>query len=309
LKILDEGVSIILPVHGEALYLSEALRSIAIQEHDLDYEVVLALDRPGQTTLDAISRFSHPKMRTVPVKEGGVANAHNTALFSARFNLVAVMHSDDVMLKHRIGDQARFMKANPETVCVGGQIEIIDEEGVTIGFSWFPEKEALVRASSRFRTPVAHPTAMFRTAIATHVGGYLQSSAPAEDYDLWLRMMDHGSIRNLSSLVLQYRRHQHQTSQFQKELQSIQFASITSRTDRIRRGLASSNVEKSNLWRRQVRLDAALHQLARDRFSRRWNRIFPNLIEVMKASPVGFFVYASLYLFGRYRLLRIRNAQ
>ena len=44
------------------------------------------------------------------------------------------------------------------------------------------------------------------------VGGYRPPFAPAEDYDLWLRMAEHFQLSNLEQVVLKYRIHPHQVS-------------------------------------------------------------------------------------------------
>jgi hypothetical protein len=53
---------------------------------------------------------------------------------------------------------------------------------------------------------------VIRSDIFGAVGG-LRNLAPAEDYDLWLRVSEHCELANLSNIVLRYRIHPHQESQ------------------------------------------------------------------------------------------------
>jgi hypothetical protein len=53
------------------------------------------------------------------------------------------------------------------------------------------------------------------------VGGYRPLFAPAEDYDLWLRMAEHFQIGNLEQVLLKYRVHPYQESVRRRKQQTL----------------------------------------------------------------------------------------
>ena len=184
---------------------------------------------------------------------------------------------------------------------------IIDDEGNTIGYSWFPEKTSLVQRTISFRSPVAHPAAMFRTAPVVQLGGYRQEYAPAEDYDLWSRLMEFGHIANLPRFVLMYRRHEGQISQQSKIMQSEKYSLISSRRATLVSDKNPKNANKPEILRR-VKFDQTLHNFASNKLSRRWLSLPFDFLRTMSIDPKATTVFTLLYMYGRWRLRNLRKA-
>jgi GT2 family glycosyltransferase len=308
----SEGVSIIVPIHGRNIHFPLALQSILDQKYNLDQEIILALDRPGEDVIRFIEKTTIPNVRVVSVTTGGVANAHNAGLFEAKYSLTAVMHADDVMMPNRIQSQADYLRKHAEVVCVGGQITIIDDENQIVGTSYFPESAKMIRRTVAYRTPVAHPAVMYRTAAVQQLGGYRQDYAPAEDYDLWARLLEYGEIANLSTFVLKYRRHDKQTSQQEKRAQSTKYALVVCNI-RNHKNLESADSPKNSqhIQERYVRLDVALHKMAKHRLEKKWFRIPFDVLKAISVDSRGTVVYALLYFVGRWklRLIQMRSSR
>jgi len=123
-------------------------------------------------------------------------------------------------------------------------MRLIDENGITIGLAPYLSQPKQVKKAFRHKSALAHPAAMYRRDVALKVGGYRQKYAPAEDLDLWLRMLDFGEIGNLPSEVIKYRIHSHQTSRENLTKQSL--AKVNVYWDK-RRGLNEKN-HKLSCW-------------------------------------------------------------
>jgi len=64
--------------------------------------------------------------------------------------------------------------------------------------------------------PICHPATYFLTDLVVKIGGYDETKS-AEDYDLWLRLLDSGvEIFHIEKDVVIYNRHSNQTSNFLK---------------------------------------------------------------------------------------------
>jgi hypothetical protein len=64
---------------------------------------------------------------------------------------------------------------------------------------------------------VIHPTSVMRTSAVRAVGGYRTAMPFAQDYDLWLRLMEFGKLANISDIVLLKRIHKGATTQCRKQ--------------------------------------------------------------------------------------------
>lgn len=210
-----KGLSIVFPVHGENLFLEQSLLSILNQEMPTDWELVVVLDRPSKTSLAILEGYRFANMRLIEAYSSGISSAHNAGLVGSIFDLVAIAHSDDISLPKRFLKQYEFLRAYSNFVCLGTQIELINHKDEHIQFASYPKKVAITRRAFRYKSVVAHPSVMYRRNVVLEAGGYRQEYAPADDYDLWVRLLQFGEITNLDETLLRYRRHVGQVSSLQ----------------------------------------------------------------------------------------------
>jgi glycosyltransferase involved in cell wall biosynthesis len=211
------GITVVVPVHGRSPFLLNAIESIQAQRTSESLEIIYVLDRASKESEELIRTFSNKHSRVITSNQAGISAAHNLGVWNANFDLIAIMHSDDEMLPYRLEKQAKFLRENEQIVCVGGQIEFVDERGQFKGFATFPTLPNQVRWAMKKFCVIAHPTAMYRREIAVKALGYQEEFVPAEDFHLWTKMLRFGEIANLPDLVLRYRLHPEQLSQKRKE--------------------------------------------------------------------------------------------
>jgi FkbM family methyltransferase len=119
------------------------------------------------------------------------------------------MDADDLAWPRRLSMQIEFLRANPGITLVGGAIEVIDSQGRPSQIIRLPETPQDIRTHMRDRgCALAHPTVMFRRQAVLDVGGLRPAYRHAEDYDLWLRMLEKCDFSNLPEVLLSYRRHE-----------------------------------------------------------------------------------------------------
>lgn len=289
---MQAGVSVVFPVHATAEYIDTALTSILAQELAEAWELLVVLDRPDSSCLNAISRYTDSRVRTVESASPGVAHAHNTGVLQAHYDLVAIMHSDDVMMPNRLALQARYLRNNPDVAVVGGQIQLIAEDGSPVGLARYPLSPRQVQSSMNLYCAVAHPSVMYRRSAVIAVGGYRQEYAPAEDLDLWLRILEHYKIANIDNILVQYRRHSSQLSQSNKIQQAeSMYRALAAKTLRIRHG--SDDLIKSwphswtemFVYRQNVHFEMAMDRLASLRLSREYRSVGMMLLKAFLFNP------------------------
>jgi tetratricopeptide (TPR) repeat protein len=97
---------------------------------------------------------------------------------------------------------------------VGAWARIIDETGCLTGeVIQLPIEPEEVRKRLYLNCCIVHPSVMYRGSIIKDLGGYNENFYIAQDYDLWLRIIDQEyDIVNLPEFLYLYRHHNSQNS-------------------------------------------------------------------------------------------------
>lgn len=192
-------VSVLVPARDEEERIPVALRSIRGAAQGA--EIVVVDDGSRDRTADVV-RAGFPEVRVVSVQRGGIARALNAGLEAVSTPFVARADADDECLPERFERQHARLCGEPDAVlCACGHVEVTDDWERRFAPPADPEQmsEELLR-----RNVIAHGTVMFRRDAVMDVGGYDPSAEPAEDYDLWLRLLSEGNLVGVPDVL--YRR-------------------------------------------------------------------------------------------------------
>ncbi len=192
-------------------YLSQALESITTAQTLRPAQIVLVKDGPLTPELDAmVQQFvdANPNIYnivTLPINLG-LGGALNEGLKHCRHELVARMDSDDISKPERFKQQVTTFEEHPELSVVGSWI---DEFEVTpdnvVSQRRLPETPKELANYCRTRSPMNHPSVMFRRSDILAVGGY-QPFPLFEDYYLWARLvLNDYKFYNIQQSLLLYR--------------------------------------------------------------------------------------------------------
>lgn len=205
---IHPAVSVLMPVlNPHPVYFPEAVASVVNQTF-ADWELVIVEDPSSSSAAELLEPFADPRIRLIsnPERTGLVAQRNRT-LAEARANLVAMLDADDVAEPDRLAKQVAFLAANPDVALVGCQLRIIDSAGAEIGFRAYPtDHDAILGAMPRYNA-VPQPGVTVRKDAILQLGGY-GLEYPAEDYDLWSRMLLAGCrFAHLPEPLIRYRVH------------------------------------------------------------------------------------------------------
>ena len=143
------------------------------------------------------------------------------------------MDADDVAVPTRLERQVAFLEAHPETGIVGSAYRVIDRDGMEIGTRHMPASDTEIRWASLLSCPFAHPAAVFRHSVLLKSGlAYNPAFEPAEDYDLWTRMLTRTRGANLEEILLHYRTHDGNSSRKREQERIESHETIALRTIR-----------------------------------------------------------------------------
>jgi GT2 family glycosyltransferase len=206
-------VSVCIPTHDRVDWLAEALDSVLAQSLR-EFEIVVGDDASSDGTADLLAARSETRLRWLRHREPlGVAKNRNALLAAARGRYVAWLDSDDRLLPEMLERQCARLEREPRTAFVHGGFDTIGADGRTLP-EWpqpfdadvvEPGHEAFAELSTG--NYVTAPTVVVRRSAHEAVGGYRDSLASGEDWEMWMRLALHGDVAYTSAKVAQYRWH------------------------------------------------------------------------------------------------------
>lgn len=196
-------VSVVMPVRNAATTVTAAIESLQRQNLP-DLEIVL-VDHDSSDSSFALMQekaATDPRIRLFQCS-GTFVEAANLAWQKASGTFIARMDSDDFAAPERLSLQLDLLLTRPDLAACGTLIRILKREADGSfsppdgGYSRYEKWiNSLVEphdiAAQRFiDSPMPNPTAMMRREVLEALGGY-RDPAWAEDYDLWLRLLEEG---------------------------------------------------------------------------------------------------------------------
>ncbi|OJG44727.1 hypothetical protein RV02_GL000333 [Enterococcus gilvus] len=177
-------------------YFRQSLKSALNQTVNVN-EIVLILDGPITDELQEViidfKKDNLEKLKVVPLESNvGLGKALAVGVEVCKYDLIARMDTDDIMLPTRIEKQYLEFVNDPELAIIGSNIdEFYESPGSIIGRRVVPESNLEIRNFSKKRNPFNHMTVMFKKKAVLDVGNY-QPMVGFEDYYLWVRLLKAG---------------------------------------------------------------------------------------------------------------------
>lgn len=204
-------VSCIIAAYNASAYLRDAINSLQRQTYE-NIEIIVVDDGSTDETANiAESAAVHDKrVRIMRIANSKQAIARNTGIDKAKGEFIANLDADDLAMPTRIERQLAFLQEHAGYVAVGGAIRLIDCDGCEIGVDVLPTTHVTIADNLRNGNPGAGlilSASMVRKACLQAIGGFRPEFVPAEDYDLWLRLIEVGRLANLGEVVTEYRVH------------------------------------------------------------------------------------------------------
>lgn len=205
----DPLVSVIMATYNEPQkFIKESISSILNQTYR-NLELLIADDSTNEETIRVIDDFASEDNRVILIrkeKRMGFVNALNEALSLAKGDFIARMDGDDIAFLDRFEKQVFYAREHPDIDIFGGDIEIVDENNKVISERTFPTKKHSIKLFFIFRSPLSHPTIMFKRSIIDDGYRYNPAFKKDEDLDLFLRLYKNGfTIRNMGERLIKYR--------------------------------------------------------------------------------------------------------
>ncbi len=203
------AASVVMPVFNTVTYLERAVDSVLGQSFT-DFELLLLDDGSSDGSSAILDRYQQrdSRCRVYHWPNRGIIATRNEGNRLAKADIIILMDSDDICMPDRFEKQIRFLHENPDCVAVGSKILLVDAEDMPITemgnkFSHEDIDSTNMSGDSIF----FQPTVALRKAAVEQVGGYRDEFPCAEDFDLFLRLAEIGTLANIPEVLLKYRQH------------------------------------------------------------------------------------------------------
>ena len=209
-------ISVLMPVYNGEKFLKEAIDSILNQSFK-DFEFLIINDGSTDRSKKIILSYQDQRIRFFENKKNlGVAKTLNRGLKLAKGKYIARMDADDISLSDRFKKQVEFMEKNPQVAVCGTWVKLIGNHNI-----WqSPGDDKTIKSLSLFYSSIYHPTALIRNDLLKRYNlSYNPSFIHAEDYELWVKIMEKAKVANLKEVLLSHRIHSNGTGSVYNQTQ------------------------------------------------------------------------------------------
>jgi len=206
-------VQVLLPIKFPAPWLEETLDSLQKQTF-IDWMLVASIHGNEPAARKVVSAYFPDAIQVEAPGSGNLASTLNAGLALTTSTFVARIDADDAALPHRLARQVEFLEREPKVTVVGSAALLIGPNGEELGLRAQEETCSKLHKKLRWKSPLIHPSTMFRGDIVRSIGGYSETATNVEDYELWLRLARHGFLGGIGEPLIKYRIHPHQITSY-----------------------------------------------------------------------------------------------
>jgi glycosyltransferase involved in cell wall biosynthesis len=201
------SVSVILPTYNRAHLLTRAVRSVLNQSYT-DLELIVVDDCSTDNTMHELSMITDPRMKVIRLQNNsGAAAARNAGIRAAVGRYIAFQDSDDEWTSSKLQQQIEVMKScdrHGEYPAGCYSRFAIQSKNNTVLVPADPEAHLSGNIYSRLLhgNTMGTPVMFLKKEIFEKIGGFDESLANLEDWDLALRIAQSYPIAFLNSVTL-----------------------------------------------------------------------------------------------------------
>lgn len=209
-------VSVVVAVYNGETVIGETLESILQQTYQ-NIEVIVIDDASTDNSKKIIESYEDSRIKTIFLeKNHNICYAGNIGFQQATGKYIAVAGHDDVWKKDKLEKQISFLEEHPSYSVCFTWADIVDENGALNNEKWgglyarFSRDNMEANQWSRKLIMEGNyfcaPSACIRNKCLKKSGYYRYALVQLQDYDLWIRLLNEGSVYVLQEKLTYYRR-------------------------------------------------------------------------------------------------------
>ena len=181
-------ISVIIPVYNGEKTIQETIESILNQTFS-DFELLVINDGSQDSTLKIVSDIHDSRIIFFSYLNAGVSASRNRGLSHAMGEFISFIDADDLWIPDKLEAQVKALQENPQVAVAYSWTDWIDESNQLLGRGSYLPEQGDVFAKLLLNDFVASGSnCLIRRQALIEVGGFDESLAHGEDWDLWLRL-------------------------------------------------------------------------------------------------------------------------
>ncbi len=213
-------ISVIIPLYNHEDFIEQTIQSVLEQSFQ-DFEIVIVDDGSTDNSVEFVKRIADSRIRLFCQENRGAHNALNTGISHACGRYIAILNSDDLFAKERLGKCYQLIEADPSIgiVCTG--VQCIDSSGQAL--HQIRSAPLYLNRGKRSHEDQVIPLDLFADnflistsnifcsiSLVNHVSPFREFRY-CHDWDFFLRTTFESHLRLLHEPLLEYRIHSSNT--------------------------------------------------------------------------------------------------
>ncbi len=256
------AVSIVIPTRNRRELLRETAASV-FRQTSRDWELIIVDDAGEDGTWAWLETLDDPRVRKIRLERRSErSRARNLGLQAARGQNILFLDDDDLLPERALEAHIEGLRFFPTAIAsIGGYVEF-DSSGLNKPHRLLRRRHARnVHADLLFEWKAVPGQCLFRSETMRTAGGWDESHAGAEDYELLLRLARTGVVVLTPEIVLLYRVHSGQVwsrnkEQVVEEIRSQAVASLKGPDRDLAERVLRARASALPAWQKLGRADA-----------------------------------------------------
>jgi len=197
-------VTIYIACYNYGEYVEQSIKSVLNQTFT-DFELIIVDDGSTDNSRDVINRFAGcPNVRIIFQKNKGLIATNNIAVRAANGKYVMRLDADDYLDESALLVLVNAIEKSEDVALVFPDYYYVDKNGRVIGQERRHKFEYNV---SLLDQPAHGACTLIRKECLLEVGGYASEFSCQDGWDLWLKITEIYSVRNVNLPLFYYRKH------------------------------------------------------------------------------------------------------
>jgi len=185
-------------------YLIESIDSILLQTYR-NFEFLIVNDGSTDRTGKILERYRDPRLRIITNQKNlGQTKSLNIGLREAHGRYIARQDADDFSLPERLAKQLQVFEKDSSISLVACWADFINQNEHFIGW-WQADRQSNtpeeIYSRLIFHNCLVHSSVMFDKQLVLRLGGYDESFATSQDFELWTRIAQVAKISKIKEAL------------------------------------------------------------------------------------------------------------
>lgn len=198
-------ISVIIPAYNSEKTIQETIESV-LKQTFTDFELIVVNDGSTDATLEIINSIKDPRIQVLTYPNAGVAVSRNRGISHSTGEFISFLDADDLWTADKLEAQLKALQENPKAAVAYSWLDSIDESGNFLRPGTRITENGNIY-DKLFLTPFVSSgsNGLIRRQPLIEIGGFDESLAASQDYDLYLRLAARYDFVCVPSVQILYR--------------------------------------------------------------------------------------------------------